>query len=64
VVFKAAWENDLVNKKITRWSMKLDRELITLSKTRTLEAIAARVQRLPASVLKRASKLGLSIKGK
>jgi hypothetical protein len=37
VIFNAAWENDLVDKKITRWSMKLDRELITLSKTRTLE---------------------------
>jgi len=54
----------VVDKKITRWSMKLDRELIALSKTRTLEAIAAKVQRVPESVLKRASKLGLSIKGK
>jgi hypothetical protein len=54
----------LAVKTITRWSMKLDRELIALSKTRTLEAIAAKVQRLPESILKRASKLGLSIKGK
>jgi hypothetical protein len=54
----------LAAKTITRWSMKLDRELITLSKTRTLEAIAAKVQRQPESVLKRAAKLGLSIKGK
>jgi hypothetical protein len=54
----------LAVKTITRWSMKLDRELIALSTTRTLEAIAAKVQRLPESVLKRASKLGLSIKGK
>jgi hypothetical protein len=53
----------LAAKTITRWSMKLDRELIALSKTRTLEAIAAKVQRQPESVLKRATKLGLSIKG-
>jgi hypothetical protein len=51
----------LVGKKITRWSMKLDRELIALSKTRTLEAIAAKVQRPPESVLKRAARLGLTI---
>jgi hypothetical protein len=50
-----------VAKKITRWSMKLDRELIALSKTRTLEAIAAKVQRAPESVLKRAARLGLTI---
>jgi hypothetical protein len=41
----------LVVKKLTCWSMKLDRELIALSKTRTLEAIAAKVQRTPESVL-------------
>jgi hypothetical protein len=54
----------LVDKKITRWSMKLDRELIALSKTRTLEAIAAKVQRRPESVLKRAARLGLTIEQK
>jgi hypothetical protein len=54
----------LVDKKITRWSMKLDRELITLSKTRPLEVIVAEVRRTPESVLKRAAKVGLSIKGK
>jgi hypothetical protein len=53
----------LAAKTITGWSMKLDRELIALSKTRTLEAIAVKVQRQPESVLKRATKLGLSIKG-
>jgi len=51
----------LVAKAITRWSMKLDRELIALSKTRTLEVIAAKVQRQPESVLKRAVRLGLTI---
>jgi hypothetical protein len=51
----------LLAKKITRWSMKLDRELIALSKTRTLEAIAAKVQREPESILKRAARLGLTI---
>lgn len=50
-----------MDKKITRWSMKLDRELIALSKTRTLESIAAKVQRAPESVLKRALRLGLTI---
>jgi hypothetical protein len=54
----------LVDKKITRWSMKLDRELIALSKTRTLEVIAAKVQRRPESVLKRAARLGLTIEQK
>ena len=53
----------LLAKKITRWSMKLDRELIALSKTRTLEAIAAKVQREPESILKRAARLGLTIDG-
>jgi hypothetical protein len=54
----------LMGKTITRWSMKLDRELIALSKTRTLEAIAAKVQRRPESVLKRAARLGLTIEQK
>jgi hypothetical protein len=53
-----------MGKTITRWSMKLDRELIALSKTRTLEAIAAKVQRRPESVLKRAARLGLTIEQK
>jgi hypothetical protein len=60
VLFNAIREC-LVAKKLTRWSMKLDRELIALSKTRTLEAIAAKVQRAPESVLKRALRLGLTI---
>jgi hypothetical protein len=43
------------------WSMKSDRELIHLAKSRTLQAIADHLQRSPAYVLKRAARLGLSI---
>jgi hypothetical protein len=46
------------------WSMKSDRELIHLAKTRTLHAIADHLQRSPAYVLKRAARLGLSIERK
>jgi len=46
------------------WSMKTDRELIELAKTETLEAIADQLQRSPKSILKRAAKLGLTIKRK
>jgi hypothetical protein len=42
--------------------MKTDRELIQMAKSRTLEAIADQLQRSPAYVLKRAARLGLSIK--
>jgi hypothetical protein len=44
--------------------MKLDRELIALSKTHTPQAIAEQFQRPQAAVLKRAKRLGLSIRGK
>jgi hypothetical protein len=44
--------------------MKLDRELIELSKAHPLEAIADKLQRPQAAVLKRAKRLGLSIAGK
>jgi hypothetical protein len=44
------------------WSMKADRELIALSKTKTLEAIADQIQRPPATILRAAKRLGLSIK--
>ena len=47
-----------------RWSMKSDRELILLAKSQTLEAIAEKIQRSPAFILKRAARLGLSIKRK
>jgi hypothetical protein len=50
--------------KIGMWSMKTDRELIHLAKTRTLQAIADQLQRSPAYILKRAARLGLSIKGR
>ena len=43
--------------------MKPDRELIELAKTNTLEAIAKKLQRQPKSILDKAKKLGLSIKG-
>ena len=46
------------------WSMKSDRELIQLAKTRTLQAIADQLQRSPDYILKRAAQLGLSIKGR
>ncbi len=44
--------------------MKTDRELIQLAKKQSLEGIADRLQRSPASVLKRAARLGLSLKRK
>jgi hypothetical protein len=50
--------------KAAGWSMKTDRELIQLAKSQTLEAIADQIQRSPDSILKRAARLGLSIKRK
>jgi hypothetical protein len=44
--------------------MRHDRELIAPAKSRNLEAIAAQLQRPPAFILKRAARLGLSIKGR
>jgi hypothetical protein len=44
------------------WPMKTERELITLSKTKTLEAIADHFKRPPKSILTKARRLGLSIK--
>jgi hypothetical protein len=46
------------------WSMKHDRELIMLAKTHTLQAIAERFDRPVTTVLNRAERLGLSIRGK
>jgi hypothetical protein len=46
------------------WSMKADRELIELAKTETLEAIADQLHLPPKSILKKAAKLGLTIKRK
>jgi hypothetical protein len=44
------------------WSMKTDRELIALSKTKTLEALADHFQCPPETILRAAKRLGLSIK--
>ena len=41
-----------------------DRELIDLAKTKTLEAIADEFKLPPKSILKKAKKLGLTIKRK
>jgi hypothetical protein len=50
--------------RVATWSMKADRELIALAKTQSLEAIADKLQRSPAYILKRAARLGASIKRK
>jgi hypothetical protein len=42
--------------------MKSDRELIVLSKTKTLDAIAEQLNRPPAAILRKAKRPGLSIK--
>jgi hypothetical protein len=42
--------------------MRSDRELIALAKSRNLETIADRFQRTPAFILRRAARLGFSIK--
>jgi hypothetical protein len=44
------------------WPMRTDRELIALSKTETLEAIADHFQVPPKSILKKAKRLGIPIK--
>ena len=49
---------------VATWSMKADRELIALAKTQSLEAIADKLQRSPAYILKRTARLGASIKRK
>jgi hypothetical protein len=53
-----------MNKKTARgmWSMKTDRELIALSKLKSLEALVDHFHRPPASILKKATRLGLSVK--
>jgi hypothetical protein len=50
--------------KYVMWSMKADRELIELAKTKALEAIADEFKLPPKSILKKAKKLGLTIKRK
>ena len=44
------------------WSMKADRELIALSKTKPLDALADHFQLPPKLILDKAKRLGLSIK--
>ncbi len=44
--------------------MKSDRELTQLAKSQTLDELADELQRSPAYILKRAARLGLSIKRK
>jgi hypothetical protein len=44
------------------WSMRQDRELIGLSKTKTLDALVDHFKRPSASILAKAMRLGLSIK--
>jgi hypothetical protein len=53
-------------KNLTRagWSLKYDRELIVLAKTDSLKAIAEKFDRPMATIVKRAARLGLSIRGK
>jgi hypothetical protein len=45
-------------------SMASDRALVEMAKTTDLNAIAKKTGRAPASILKTAKRLGLSIKGR
>jgi hypothetical protein len=50
-------------KRVHAWkSMKSDRELSELAKTKTLETIAEQLNRPPDAILRKARRLGLSIK--
>jgi hypothetical protein len=44
------------------WSMKNDRELIALSKTKKLDAIAKHFERPPGTILNAAKRLGVKTK--
>lgn len=57
-------EHGMRNPKRRAWSMKLDRDLTALSKMHTLQAIANRMRRSPATILTAAARLGLSIQGR
>ena len=46
------------------WPLKHDRELIMLAKTHSAQAIAEKFDRPLTTILKRAERLGLSIRGK
>jgi hypothetical protein len=43
-------------------SMKSERELMELAKTKTLEALVEQLNRSPAAILRKVARLGLSIK--
>jgi hypothetical protein len=45
-------------------SFAADRELVDLAKTFTLAAIVKKTSRTPGAILKRAARLGISIKGR
>jgi hypothetical protein len=47
-----------------KWLMASDRELMTLSKTHALKALAEHFKREPDYIIKKAMKLALSIKRK
>ena len=50
-------------KKLTHhWSMASDRAFVEMAKTMDLNAIAKKTGRLPASILKTAKRLSISIK--
>jgi hypothetical protein len=49
-------------RRVGMWTMKSERELIELSKTKTLEALADHFKRPPKSILAKATRLGLLIK--
>jgi hypothetical protein len=49
---------------VSPWSMKNDRQLIQLAKSRTLDELTDELRWSPVPVLKRAARLGLSIKRK
>jgi len=44
--------------------MELDRELMALAKSKRLDVIADQLQRSPVAIIKRAARLGLTIKGR
>jgi hypothetical protein len=56
----------IMAKKSTRagWPLRHDRELIMLAKTHSAQAIADKFDRPITTILKRAERLGLSIRGK
>jgi hypothetical protein len=51
-----------MNRKLPNWSIESDRKLMQLAKSETLEAVADQLHRTSGSILKKAARLGLSIK--